>query len=74
MSSHWDGDSAIDVRPCLLPHPRGTVRVVETLITFLLLLGLVCFLLAIPPWIARVNLVAAGLACWILTEILSRLG
>lgn len=45
----------------------------ETLALPLLALGLACFLLAIPPWVARVNLVAAGLACWILTVLLAHL-
>jgi hypothetical protein len=43
------------------------------MLSFLLLLaGFVCFLLAalgVP--VQRVNLVAAGLACWVLTQVIA---
>lgn len=46
----------------------------ELLIAFLLFAGFVAFVAAAfsPPW--RVNLIAVGLACWILTELLPHLG
>ena len=46
----------------------------ELLIAFLLFAGFVAFVVAAfsPPW--RVNLIAVGLACWILTELLPHLG
>jgi hypothetical protein len=40
------------------------------LIVVLLILGLVAFLLATFNAPVRINLVAAGLACWILTAII----
>ena len=46
----------------------------ELLIVVLLVFGFVLFVLAAPPWLAgaRFNLVAAGLACWILTVLIER--
>ncbi len=37
--------------------------------TVLLVFGFVCFVLAAIPATSRVNLTAAGLACWIATLI-----
>ena len=42
------------------------------LILILLILGAVCFGLAMVNVAARVNLVAAGLLCWIVTVIIDR--
>lgn len=40
------------------------------LVLILLILGLVAFLAATFNLAARINLVAAGLACWILTAVI----
>lgn len=40
------------------------------LVLILLILGFVCFIAAAFGMAARINLVAAGLAAWILTAIL----
>jgi hypothetical protein len=46
----------------------------NTLIMILLVVSAVMFLLAMANWASsRVNLVAAGLLCWVLTAILARL-
>lgn len=42
----------------------------ELLIVLLLLAGAACFALAAFGVVARVNLVAAGLLCWILTVLI----
>jgi hypothetical protein len=42
------------------------------LVLILLILGAVCFGLAMVNVGARVNLVAAGLLCWIVTAIIDR--
>jgi hypothetical protein len=45
------------------------------LVPLLLFVGFVAFVVAAfnPPW-PRVNLIAVGLACWILVELLPHLG
>lgn len=43
------------------------------LVTILLIAAFVCFLAAAAGLAARINLVAAGLACWVLSELLGRL-
>ena len=40
------------------------------LVLVLLILGLVAFLLATFNVVARVNLIGAGLACWIATAVI----
>lgn len=45
----------------------------HTVIVVLLILGLACFVAETVGVAARVNLVAAGLACWILAALLPAL-
>ncbi len=45
----------------------------NVLIVVLLVLGFICFAAATGGMPARFNLVAAGLACWILTEMIPAL-
>ena len=47
----------------------------ELLILILLIISCLCFVVAAFGWVtsAKVNLVALGLALWVLTEILSAL-
>lgn len=52
----------------------GIDKCMGTLIAILLLMGFVCFVAAIPGWgLPRFNLIAAGLACWILTALIPAL-
>ena len=51
----------------------------ETIILILLIAAFVLFLLGIRSWFGpegaapRFNLIAAGLACWVLTQILAQI-
>lgn len=49
---------------------RGNSNTMGLLIVLLLLAGAICFALAAFGVAARVNLVAAGLLCWILTVLI----
>ena len=46
----------------------------ELVILLLLILGLVCFIAAAFGAVFRLNLVALGLAFWIITVLIDRLG